>query len=126
VPDDAPGESVHQDGMRELIARMEAADGLIFASPTSVYSMTAVFKGFMERLIVYAYWPSGRHAPKFRRKDARKSAVLLASSAAPGWIGRLFLHHAEAVEDDGEDRRCQTRGHRVCRPHVTGATARAV
>ena len=44
----------------------------------------------MERLIVYAYWPWGSHAPKFRRKKAAKKAVLIASSAAPGLVGRVF------------------------------------
>lgn len=33
VPGEAPGECVHQDGMRELIAKIEAADGYILASP---------------------------------------------------------------------------------------------
>jgi multimeric flavodoxin WrbA len=90
LPGDAPGECVHQDGMRDLIAKIEAADGLIFASPTNFYSVTAVFKRFMERLIVYAYWPWGAHAPKFRKRNSGKGAVLIASSAAPGWMGRLF------------------------------------
>ena len=35
VPGDAPGECVHQDGMRELIEKIEAADGFILASPTN-------------------------------------------------------------------------------------------
>ena len=86
VPGDAPGECVHQDRMRELIDKIEAADGFVLASPTNFYAVTAVFKRFMERLIVYAYWPWGSHAPKFRRKKA----VLIASSAAPGLVGRVF------------------------------------
>ena len=91
APGDAPGECVHRDGMRELIGKIEAADGLILASPTNFYSVTAVFKRFMERLVVYAYWPWGVHAPKFRKKKTAKRAVLIASSAAPGWMGRLFF-----------------------------------
>ena len=90
VPGEAPGECVHQDGMRELIDKIEAADGYILASPTNFYSVTAVFKRFMERLVVYAYWPWGSHAPKLRKKRATKRAVLIASSAAPGLMGRLF------------------------------------
>ena len=90
VPGEAPGECVHQDGMRELIDKIEAADGYILASPTNFYSVTALFKRFMERLIVYAYWPWGSHAPKFRRKKATKKAILIASSATPGFMGRLF------------------------------------
>jgi multimeric flavodoxin WrbA len=90
VPGEAPGECVHQDGMRELIEKIEAADGYILASPTNFYSVTALFKRFMERLVVYAYWPWGSHAPKFRKKKAAKKAILIASSAAPGFMGRFF------------------------------------
>jgi len=90
VPGDAPGECVHQDRMRELIEKIEAADGYILASPTNFYSVTANFKRFMERLVVYAYWPWGSHAPKLRKKKATKRARLIASSAAPGFLGRFF------------------------------------
>lgn len=90
APGEAPGECVHQDRMRELITKIEAADGYILASPTNFSSVTALFKRFMERLVVYAYWPWGAPAPTLRRKKASKKAVLIASSAAPGLMGRLF------------------------------------
>ncbi len=89
-PGDAPGECVHTDRMHELIEKIEAADGYILASPTNFYAVTAVFKRFMERLVVYAYWPWGAHAPKYRKQKLTKPAMLLASSAAPGPMGRLF------------------------------------
>jgi multimeric flavodoxin WrbA len=89
-PGDAPGECVHDDRMRELVARIEAADGYILASPTNFYAVTALFKRFMERLVVYAYWPWGAPAPRMRREAAGKRAILIASSAAPGPMGRLF------------------------------------
>jgi multimeric flavodoxin WrbA len=76
--------------MRELIQKIEAADGYILASPTNFYSVTALFKRFMERLVVYAYWPWGARAPKLRRKQASKKAILIASSAAPGFMGRML------------------------------------
>ena len=44
----------------------------------------------MERLVVYAYWPWGTPAPALRKKRATKSAILIASSAAPGLMGRVF------------------------------------
>lgn len=89
TPGEEPGECVQQDGMRELVQKIEAADGFIFASPTNFYSVTALFKRFMERLIVYAYWPWGSHAPKYRKKGPTKRAILIASSAAPGFLARL-------------------------------------
>jgi multimeric flavodoxin WrbA len=89
-PGEAPGECVHQDRMHELVEKIEAADGVILASPTNFYTVTAVFKRFMERLVVYAYWPWGAHAPKLRTQQAAKPALLIAASAAPGIMGRLF------------------------------------
>lgn len=89
TPGEAPGGCQHQDGMRELIARIESADVLVLASPTNFSSVTAMFKRFMERLVVYAYWPWGAHAPQLRRRKPTKRAVLIASSAAPGLFGRL-------------------------------------
>lgn len=89
VPGDAPGDCVHQDGMRALIDKIEAADGLILASPTNFSSVTAVFKRFMERLVPYAYWPWGQPWPRYRKQgQAAKKALLISSSAAPGWLGR--------------------------------------
>jgi len=90
VPGEAPGDCVHQDRMRELIERIEAADVYVLASPTNFYSATALFKRFMERLIVYSYWPWGARAPVLRKKPPDKRAMVIASSAAPGLMGRLF------------------------------------
>lgn len=89
-PGEAPGECVHQDRVRELIERIQAADGYIPASPTNFYAVTAVFKRFMERLAVYAYWPWGAAAPKLRKNKTTKRAILIASAAAPGLMGRIL------------------------------------
>ena len=90
LPGESPGMCVQHDRMQALIEKIEAADGYILACPTNFYSVTAVFKRFMERLIVYAYWPWGAPAPKFRKTSTTKKAILIASSAAPGLMGRLF------------------------------------
>ena len=88
-PGDAPGECVHNDGMRGLVEKIEQADGFILAAPTNLGSVTAVFKRFMERLIVYVYWPWGKPAPVFRKATLpKKKAVIISSSAAPGPMGR--------------------------------------
>ncbi len=91
LPGVEPGACVLNDGMRDLVAKIEAADAYILASPTNVYAVTALFKGFMERLIVYAYWPWGAVAPKLRKKLATKRAIAITSSAAPALLGRLFF-----------------------------------
>jgi putative NADPH-quinone reductase len=89
APGDLPGQCVQHDAMHELVAKIEAADGYILASPTNFGSVTALFKRFMERLMVYGYWPWGMHAPQFRKaKLPPKPAVLISSSAAPAIMGR--------------------------------------
>lgn len=74
--------------MADIIRAIEAADGYVLAAPTNFGSVTALFKRFLERLIVYGYWPWGRSTPKFRKSAATKPAVLVSSSAAPGFLGR--------------------------------------
>lgn len=96
-PGDAPGECVLHDGMAELVDKIERADGYILASPTNLGSVTALFKRFMERLTVYAYWPWGHGYPKLRKEIApAKKAVLISSCAAPGFLGRwLYGTHTQ-------------------------------
>lgn len=90
-PGERPGHCVQNDGMRELVEKIERADAYILAAPTNLGSVTAVFKRFMERLIVYAYWPWGANAPIFRKaKSPKKKALLISSCAAPGLLGRWF------------------------------------
>ena len=98
VPGEEPGQCVQHDRMHELIERIEASDGYILASPTNFSSVTALFKRFMERLVVYAYWPWGAAAPKMRRKGGSKPAVLIASCAAPGLMGRLFYTNFKQLD----------------------------
>lgn len=84
-----PGQCVQHDGMQGLVDKIEAADAFILASPTSFGSATALFKRFMERLIVYAYWPWAMHAPQFREAgEPGKKALLITSCAAPAVLGR--------------------------------------
>ncbi len=96
-PGDAPGECVQHDGMQGLIEKIENADGYIFASPTNFGSVTAVFKRFMERLVVYGYWPWGMNSPKDRKENVpKKKALLVSSCAAPGIMGRwLYGTHKQ-------------------------------
>ncbi len=91
-PGAQPARCVIDDGMAVLVERLEAADGFILAAPTNLGSVTALFKRFMERLAVYAYWPAGAPAPRYRKAgQPRRPALLVSSSAAPGWLGRLFF-----------------------------------
>lgn len=86
---DAPGLCVQNDEMRSVIEKIEQADAYILAAPTNFGSVTAAFKQFMERLVVYAWWPWGAAAPKYRKAGGRKKALLISSSAAPGLMARV-------------------------------------
>ncbi len=92
LPGNEPGLCVLPDVMQELIDKIESADGYILASPTNFGSTTALFKRFMERLVVYAYWSWEMKGPQYRKaKMPRKKALLISSCAAPGILGRWFF-----------------------------------
>lgn len=90
-PGESPGACVLHDSMDDIVMRIEAADAYVLAAPTNLGSVTALFKRFMERLSVYAYWPWGRNAPTLRKAGRpEKKALLITSSAAPGILGRFL------------------------------------
>jgi multimeric flavodoxin WrbA len=91
-PGSSPGRCVLDDGMHELIDKIEASQAYVLASPTNFSSVTAIFKRFMERLVAYAYWPWDKPYPKFRKQGlTQKPAMLISSSAAPSWMGRWLF-----------------------------------
>ena len=79
--------------MADILRRMDEADGLVLGSPVNFGDVTALTKRFQERLICHAYWPwDPKGAPKLRNKAKTKKAVLVTSSAAPAFLGRLMMH----------------------------------
>ena len=89
-PGATPGACVHNDGMADLVDKIEQADGYVLAAPTNFSAVTAVFKRFMERLAVYGYWPWGSLAPEFRKaKGPKKPALIITSCAAPRLLGKV-------------------------------------
>ena len=79
------------DDMHALISKIDSADGLIFASPINFGNVTAVMKKFIERLLVFAYWPWDKACPKNRIREKNKKAVLITSSATPAFLGRILM-----------------------------------
>ncbi|MCH9740631.1 MAG: flavodoxin family protein [Epsilonproteobacteria bacterium] len=95
-----PEKCVQNDGMNKLVEKMEAADGYILASPTNFGSVTAIFKRFMERLIVYGYWSWGMKSPQYRKEGLpKKKSILLSSCAAPSILGRLFFYSMKDLKE---------------------------
>lgn len=88
-PGEVRGKCVQQDGLESLLAEIEAADAIVLGSPINYGNVTAIFRRFMERLIGSAYWPWGG-MPKGRKKRMTRKAVLVATSAMPGFMIPLF------------------------------------
>ena len=82
-PGKIPGKCIQHDGMQELIDKIEQADGYILASPTNFGSVTAIFKRFMERLVVYAYWPWDINTPRLRKANIPKKKTTWFLHALP-------------------------------------------
>ncbi len=78
------------DDMREILDEIERSDAIVLASPMNFWTVTAVMKRFIERLVCFAYWPWGEHAPKIRDVKKTKRAVIVVSSAAPSLLARLM------------------------------------
>jgi multimeric flavodoxin WrbA len=98
VPGEARGKCKQQDDMESMLQAIEVADAVVLGSPVNFYNVTAIFRRFMERLVGYAYWPWGKPVPKARPTKASKKAVLVASSAAPGFLIPLATGAARALQ----------------------------
>lgn len=78
------------DDMSGILDQIERSDAIVLASPMNFWTVTAVMKRFIERLVCYVYWPWGAMGPAMRNKRKEKRAVLVISSAAPSLLGRLM------------------------------------
>ena len=81
------GQCPIDDDMQGILQQIERSDAIVLASPMNFWTVTAVMKRFIERLVCFAYWPWGRHAPKIRKRRKTKRAVVVISSAAPLVVG---------------------------------------
>jgi NAD(P)H-dependent FMN reductase len=88
---------VHNDDMEQILDEIDSADGIVLGSPINFFSVTALIKRFIERLLPYSYWPWGSLIPKFRIKKPSKKAVIIISSGCPAWLGRLFFRSVLGV-----------------------------
>jgi len=88
-PGERRGECPKKDEMAAILDEVERSDAIILASPMNFWTVTAVMKRFIERLVCFAYWPWGRPAPKTRSTRRDKRAVVVVSCAAPAILARL-------------------------------------
>ncbi|MFP5210081.1 MAG: flavodoxin family protein [Acidobacteriota bacterium] len=91
------GKCEHKDDLESILQQVEAADAVVLGSPVNYYNVTAIFRRFLERLLGYAYWPWGQNAPRLRTKEQPRTAILIASSAAPGFLIPLMTGAPRAL-----------------------------
>lgn len=91
------GRCGQKDDLEAMLKEIEAADAVVLGSPVNYYNVTAIFRRFLERLLGFAYWPWGQNAPKLRTKARNRRAVLVASSAAPGFLIPLMTEAPHAL-----------------------------
>jgi multimeric flavodoxin WrbA len=84
------GECQQVDDMNAILHEIDRSDAIVLASPMNFWTVTAVMKRFMERLVCFAYWPWGMLGPKIRNTRKSKLAVVVASSASPSLLARLL------------------------------------
>lgn len=89
-PGEERGRCSIEDDMSGILDEIRQSDAIVLASPMNFWTVTAVMKRFIERLVCFAHWPWGAHGPKVRNPQRTKRAVVIASSAAPALIARLF------------------------------------
>ena len=85
------GTCVHDDDMAEVLNKVDAADGLVLAAPTNFSNVNAPTRRFMERLIVYGYWPWDARIPKLRVKKPDKKAVTITAAGCPAPLARILM-----------------------------------
>ena len=85
--------------MSGILDAIENADALVLGSSINFYTVTAVMKKFVERLLCFAFWPWGMLRPKLRNKKRDKRAVVVISSAAPWIMTRLLTGAVKLMKD---------------------------
>jgi FMN-dependent NADH-azoreductase len=94
----ARGSCQQHDSLTKILDELDAADSIVLASPVNFFNVTALTRRFLERLVVYAYWPWGTMAPKERITKKTKRALVVLSSAAPMILTRLFTGAPKALK----------------------------
>ena len=84
------GKCILDDDMENILKKIAGADAIVIGAPVNCWDVNALTRKFFERCVRYIYWPWGAKIPRIRNKKRTKKAVLISSSAAPGWYSRIF------------------------------------
>ncbi len=88
---------IFDDRMHDICEAMDGADGIILAAPINFSTLNALTKRFIERLLVYVYWPWKKLVPKHRVAKPDKKAVVMTAGATPAPIGRWLMPSAMSL-----------------------------
>ncbi|WP_204141009.1 flavodoxin family protein [Halomicronema sp. CCY15110] len=92
------GKCVLHDDMAAILDQLDAADGLVLGAPVNFGNVNALTQRFVERCVCYGYWPWGQKAPSARQSQMTKRAVLVSSSAAPGFLARWLTSVTKTLQ----------------------------
>jgi multimeric flavodoxin WrbA len=92
------GKCILEDDMDQILKKIAGADSIVIGAPVNCWDVNALTRKFYERCVGFAYWPWGALAPKVRNKTRTKKAVLISSSAAPGWYSRIFTNAMKSLK----------------------------
>ncbi|MGB5474009.1 MAG: NAD(P)H-dependent oxidoreductase [Gammaproteobacteria bacterium] len=109
-PGTVPDECVIRKHMNTLLEQIEAADGFILASPANLYTANNVFRRLIEQLMEYALIHGGPHAPSFAGQSNRRPAILISTSATPGWMGRVYYSTHQQLKETARALGAQSAG----------------
>lgn len=98
-PGDGHGVCPTKDGMAALLDLIDRHDAVVLASPMNFFTVTAVMKRFIERLVCFSYWPWGAGIPKARPYAGNhKRGLVIISTAAPSIMIPPFSHIAKIMK----------------------------
>lgn len=98
-PGDGHGVCPTEDGMAALLDLIDQHDAVVLGSPMNFFTVTAVMKRFIERLVCFSYWPWGMGIPKARPFSGnRKNGLVIISTAAPSIMILPFSHIAKIMK----------------------------
>lgn len=93
-----PGQCGTDDDMRWILDAVERSDALVLASPMNFWSVTALMKRFIERLVCFAYWPWGKAAPEAAGPPPGQTRRGRRFVRRPGAIGQTGHRHGGVLE----------------------------
>lgn len=105
------GKCTQQDNLEGILTEIESASAVVLGSSVNCYNVTALFRRFMERLVGSFYWPWGQNGPTPRTTLQPRRAVLVASSAMPGFLIPLATGAARALALTAQMLGAKTIGH---------------